>query len=165
MKRSYFLILIAAGSFLIFSTKEITAQEKPVQLALFNPIQIFDENTSITGLRISLLYGKNATVSGLDWGLVNHMTSGVSKGVQFGLVGLVEADYTGWQDNGVNITKGKFEGLQWGIVNYAGTISGVQIGLVNYAANMTKGLQIGLVNIIKQGGQFPVFPIVTNYLS
>jgi len=23
-----------------------------------------------------------------------------------------------------------------------------------------KGLQIGLVNIIRQGGQFPVFPIV-----
>ena len=107
-----------------------------------------------------MLYGKNASVTGLDWGLVNHMTSGVSKGVQFGLVGIVEADYMGWQDNGINITKGKFEGLQWGIVNYAGTISGVQLGLVNYAANMTKGLQIGLVNIIKQGGQFPFFPIV-----
>ena len=160
MKRIFFLFLIAVGSFLIISVKEISAQEKPVQLALFNPIQLFNENTSITGLRISLLYGKNASVSGLDWGLVNHMTSGVSKGVQFGLVGYVEADYMGWQDNGINITKGKFEGLQWGIVNYAGTISGVQLGLVNYAANMTKGLQIGLVNIIKQGGQFPFFPIV-----
>ena len=160
MKQRKVLLFIAVCAALIFSAKEIAAQDKPIQLALFNPIQLFDENTSITGLRISLLYGKNATVSGLDWGLVNHTTSGVSKGVQFGLVGLVEADYIGWQDNGVNITKGKFEGLQWGIVNYAGTVSGVQIGLVNYAANMTKGLQIGLVNIIKQGGQFPVFPIV-----
>lgn len=160
MKRLNYLFLIAVGSFLILSTKEITAQEKPVQLALFNPIQIFNENTSITGLRISLLYGKNASVTGLDWGLVNHTTSGVSKGVQFGLVGYAEADFMGWQDNGINITKGKFEGLQWGVVNYAGTISGVQLGFVNYAANMTKGLQIGLVNIIKHGGQFPFFPIV-----
>ena len=160
MKRKYILFLITVGSFLILSTKEITAQEKPVQLALFNPIQIFNENTSITGLRISLLYGKNASVTGLDWGLVNHTTSGVSKGVQFGLVGYAEADFMGWQDNGINITKGKFEGLQWGVVNYAGTISGVQLGFVNYAANMTKGLQIGLVNIIKHGGQFPFFPIV-----
>ena len=160
MKRIYFLFALAVGSFLILSADKTAAQDKPVQLALFNPIQIFDENTSITGLRINLLYGKNASVTGLDWGLVNHMTSGVSKGVQFGLVGIVEADYMGWQDNGINITKGKFEGLQWGVVNYAGTISGVQLGLINYAANMTKGLQIGLINIIKQGGQFPFFPIV-----
>lgn len=136
------------------------AQDKPIQLALFNPIQLVGENTSITGVRLNLIYGKNTQVTGLDWGLVNHSTSGISKGVQFGFVGIVEADFTGWQDNGVNITHGKFEGLQWGIVNYGGTVSGVQIGLVNYAANMTKGLQIGLVNIIKQGGQFPFFPIV-----
>ncbi len=144
----------------IIFTGEIKAQDKPIQLALFNPIQIFDESTSITGVRLSLIYGKNASVSGLDWGLVNHMTSGTSTGVQFGLVGIVETNFVGWQDNFINITKGKFEGLQFGCVNYAGTVSGVQIGLVNYAANMTKGLQIGLVNIIKQGGQFPVFPIV-----
>lgn len=158
MKAKKMIYLSALISLIFFNT--VKAQDKPIQLALFNPVQIFDENTSITGLRINLIYGKNAQVSGLDWGLVNHITSGVSKGVQFGLVGIVEADYMGWQDNGVNITKGKFEGLQWGIVNYAGTVSGVQIGLVNYAANMTKGLQIGLVNIIKQGGQFPFFPIV-----
>lgn len=160
MKRTKLFPEFALCLLLAFSANKIAAQDKPIQLALFNPIQIFNENTSITGLRISLLYGKNATVSGLDWGLVNHTTSGVSKGVQFGLVGLVEANYVGWQDNGVNITEEKFEGLQLGIVNYAGTVSGVQIGLVNYASNMTKGLQIGLVNIIKQGGQFPFFPIV-----
>jgi hypothetical protein len=153
---SFFAVCIL----LIISVKEIAAQDKPIQIALFNPVQIFNENTSITGLRISFIYGKNASVSGLDWGLINHTTSGVSKGVQFGLVAIDEADFIGWQANAVNITKGKFEGLQWGFFNSAGTVSGVQIGFVNYAANMTKGLQIGLVNIIKHGGQFPVFPIV-----
>jgi len=160
MKHIRIISIFTICLFLALSVKDIVAQNKPVQLSLFNPIQLFDENTSITGLRINLIYGKNASVTGIDWGLVNHTTSGVSKGVQFGLVGITEADFTGWQDNGVNITNGKFEGLQWGLVNYAGTVSGVQIGLVNYAANMTKGLQIGLVNIIKQGGQFPVFPII-----
>ena len=144
----------------IISGHKISAQDKPIQLALFNPIQIFDESTSITGLRINLLYGRNATLTGIDWGLVNHLTSGTSKGVQFGFVGIVDANFIGWQDNFVNITKGKFEGLQFGFVNYAGTVSGVQIGIVNYAENMTKGLQIGLVNVIVKGGQFPIFPIV-----
>lgn len=160
MKRLSFLLSAAVSIIIIFSSANILAQDKPVQVALFNPIQIYHENTSISGLRISFLYGKNAKLTGLDWGLVNHLTSGVSQGVQFGLVGIIESNFVGWQSNSVNITKSKFEGLQWGIVNYAGTVSGVQIGFVNYAANMTKGLQIGLVNIIKQGGQFPVFPIV-----
>jgi hypothetical protein len=160
MKPTKMFSFLAVCVLLIFSAKDILAQDKPIQLSLFNPIQIFNENTSITGLRINLIYGKNAKVSGLDWGLVNEITSGVSTGVQFGFVGIVDADYIGWQANAVNITKGRFQGLQWGIVNYAGTVSGVQIGLVNYAANMTKGLQIGLVNIINHGGQFPVFPIV-----
>jgi hypothetical protein len=151
---SFIIVILFAA----FSAKDIYAQDKPIQLALFNPIQIFDENTSITGLRISLLYGKNAQLTGLDWGMVNQ--TGSVKGVQFGLVGLTENNFTGWQDNFVNITNDHFEGLQWGFVNYAGTVNGVQIGFVNYAANMKKGLQIGLVNIIKQGGQFPVFPIV-----
>lgn len=104
MKQKILFSLFTVCVVLIFSVNEIAAQDKPIQLALFNPIQIYDESTSITGLRINLIYGKNAKVSGLDWGLVNHITSGVSKGVQFGFVGIVEADYMGWQDNGVNIT-------------------------------------------------------------
>lgn len=135
------------------------AAAKPIQLSLFPPIQLVSENEAVGGLRISFLYGKNTTVTGLDIGLVSHATEGVSKGVQFGFVGIVDADFTGFQDTWVNVTKGKMEGFQWGIVNYAGHASGFQLGFVNYAKTM-KGLQIGLLNFIKQGGQFPVFPIV-----
>ena len=144
---------------IVLMTQPVLAQEKPIQLSLFSPIQLVPEDDAISGVRLSLLYGRNKYVSGLDWGLVSHSTSGRSVGVQFGGVGLVEADFMGWQSNVVNITEGNFEGFQWGVVNYAGHASGFQLGLVNYAASM-KGLQIGLVNIIKQGGQFPVFPIV-----
>jgi len=135
------------------------AEEKPIQLSLFSPVQLLSEETAVAGVRLSLLYGKNAYVTGFDWGLVSHSTSGESKGVQFGLVGLVDVDFIGWQNTAVNITKGNFEGFQWGLVNYAGHANGFQLGFVNYAVSM-RGLQIGLVNIIKQGGQFPVFPIV-----
>lgn len=144
---------------LILVAQPILAQEKPIQLSLLSPIQLVPEGNAISGVRLSLLYGKNKYVTGLDWGLVSHCTSGMSKGVQFGVVGYVEGDFMGWQSSVVNYTKGNFEGLQWGFVNYAGHANGLQLGFVNYAMTM-HGLQIGLVNIIKQGGQFPVFPIV-----
>ena len=138
---------------------QVFAQSKPIQLSLVTPVQIFDESIPISGIRLSLIYGRSVSVTGLDWGLVNHTTTGKSMGVQFGLVGIADADFVGWQDNAVNIVKNDFEGLQWGLVNYADYANGLQLGFVNYAATM-KGLQIGLVNIIGQGGQFPVFPIV-----
>ena len=145
----------------------------PIQLALVAPVQLVGADRSITGLRLNLIYGVNTSVVGLDVGLVNRNTAGVSKGLQYGIVNLVEADFTGWQDGGVNITRGAFEGLQsgavnsagsgrglqWGVVNISDSFNGLQLGLVNYAENM-HGLQIGLVNIIKQNGAFPVFPIV-----
>lgn len=134
-------------------------EEMPVQLALVTPIQIFPEETPIKGLRLSFIYGRSSRVTGLDWGLISHTTAGMSKGVQIGLVGLNEADYLGLQATSFNITRGDFEGFQWGVINYAGHANGFQLGIVNYAVTL-KGLQIGLVNIIKQGGQFPVFPIV-----
>ena len=144
------LVLMAAAA---------VAQERPFQLALVTPIQIFSEDVSITGLRLNLLYGRNQTVTGVDLGLVNHTKSGDSKGIQWGFVNLTDANFTGLQDGWVNITKGDFEGLQWGFVNYVNHGNGLMIGFVNYAMSM-KGLQIGLVNFIRQGGQFPVFPIV-----
>jgi hypothetical protein len=159
MSKSKFALMTIAFLALVLAAQPILAQDKPIQLSLFSPIQIFPERDGISGVRLSLLYGKNTHVTGIDWGFVSHCTSGVSKGVQFGFVGLVDADFTGWQANWINITKKNFEGLQWGVVNYAGHANGLQLGLINYAVSL-KGLQIGLVNIIKQGGQFPIFPIV-----
>ena len=158
MKRTIALLGLAAILISLMSVP-LMAQDKPIQLSLFSPVQIFSEDTAIKGIRLSLLYGKNTSITGLDWGLVNHTTSGQSLGIQYGLVGLSDADFTGLQDNFVNVTKGNFEGLQWGFVNYANYAHGLQIGFVNYAKSM-KGLQIGLVNVIKTGGFMPVFPIV-----
>lgn len=155
MRAAIGLVVLSA----VLITRPALAGSKPIQISLFPPVQIVSEDEAIGGVRLSLLYGKNTTVTGLDIGVVSHATEGVSKGVQFGFVGIVDADFTGFQDTWVNVTKGKMEGFQWGVVNYAGHASGFQLGFVNYAVTM-KGLQIGLLNFIKQGGQFPVFPIV-----
>ncbi|MCK4224348.1 MAG: hypothetical protein KAX39_04145 [candidate division Zixibacteria bacterium] len=153
-------ILLGLAAFIsILISMPVQAKNRPIQIALVTPIQIFPEDDSITGVRLNLLYGRNVSVSGLDLGLVNHTTTGMFKGWQHGLVGIADTDFMGWQDCAVNVTNGRFEGFQWGIVNYANAMSGFQLGLVNYAQTM-KGLQIGFVNIIRQGGQLPVFPIV-----
>jgi len=157
-RKHYVLLGLVVLTFILIWTP-VQAQNRPIQLALVTPIQIFPEDNSITGVRLNLLYGRNVSVWGLDLGLANHTTAGTFKGWQHGLVGIADANFMGWQDCGVNVTNGKFEGLQWGIVNYANAMSGFQLGLVNYARTM-EGLQIGLVNVIRQGGQFPVFPIV-----
>jgi hypothetical protein len=157
-KRCYVILRIAVlGSLL--TAASVQAQSRPVQLGLFTPVQIVPEDESIGGFRLSLIYCRNTSVSGIDLGFIVHTTEGLSQGFQWGLVGLNEADFTGWQYCAVNVTQSDCEGLQLGIVNYANSMSGVQLGLVNYAANM-KGIQIGLVNMIREGGAFPVFPIV-----
>ena len=159
MSKKCFIILVLSILVFVLTASTVWAQSRPIQLSLVTPIQIFPETDSIGGLRFNLLYGRNVAVKGLDIGLVNHTTTGSSLGLQYGLVGIVDSDFMGWQDCMVNVTQGRCEGLQWGVVNYANDMSGLQLGFVNYAKTM-KGVQIGLVNIIKQGGQFPVFPIV-----
>lgn len=146
--------------FIVLSVMSLgIAQTRPINIALFNPVQIFPESNSIEGIRINLIYGKNAAVTGLDWGLVNHVGSGGFKGVQLGFINLVEGNVTGWQNGFINISKRNVEGFQWGWFNSGGHVSGFQLGLLNFADSMY-GLQIGLLNFIHSGGLFPVFPIV-----
>lgn len=157
MKRTLKFTLILFALFLSFNSP-ILSQGNPIQLALFNPIQIVPENESVSGLRLNLIYTKNANVTGLDLGLVNE-TTGKQLGVQWGFVNLTDGGFSGWQAGSVNITKGSSVGLQTGWVNYhESNFNGLQISIVNYSATL-KGLQIGLINIIGKGGFLPVFPI------
>lgn len=135
------------------------AQSKPINLALFDPIQIYPESTPISGLSINLIYGKNVSVTGLDWGLVNAVGNEGFKGVQWGIANFADGNSIGMQGGIVNLAQHDIQGFQYGWVNWATHVSGFQLGLVNYAGTMN-GLQIGIINIIKTRGQFPVFPIV-----
>jgi hypothetical protein len=159
MFKNYNIYLLFIVLAFIITLESIQAQTKPIQIALITPVQLVPEDSDIRGIRFNLIYGRNTSVTGIDGGFINHSTNGLSTGLQFGFIGLVDSDFTGWQDNSFNITRGNHIGVQAGIFNSANKMEGLQFGLVNYAVNM-KGIQIGLLNIIKQGGTFPVFPIV-----
>ena len=135
------------------------AQSKPINVALFDPIQIFPQSTPITGLRINLIYGNNVSMLGLDWGLVNAVGSGGMTGVQWGAANVDDGNVLGFQAGLLNMAKQNFEGFQYGWVNIGHHVTGFQLGLVNYAGTMN-GIQIGIINMIRTGGEFPVFPIV-----
>ncbi|HUI30330.1 MAG TPA: hypothetical protein VLX91_08935 [Candidatus Acidoferrales bacterium] len=135
------------------------AQSVPINIALFNPVQIFSESHTVTGLRIDLIYGKNAGIAGLDWGLVNGVGSGGVSGLQWGFVNSNDGDFFGLQGGFINLSDGDVHGVQYGFYNYGGHVSGLQLGFINNAGSM-KGIQIGLINIIKTGGFMPVFPII-----
>lgn len=166
-------VLVAAAASVISVDCGCAEAAEAFQLALFNPIQLRDESASIFALRLNLIYGKNVDVTGLDLGLVNRCTGGVSVGFQHGLVGYVEGSFVGWQNNVVDIVKGQFTGMQsglynrigegtgmqYGAVNVAGSISGFELGLINYTQTIY-GLQIGLINVIRQKEKFPVLPLI-----
>ena len=155
-KLCFIIMVVIFISFL--QVDRVIAQSSPIQVALVNPVQIVPENNSINGLRISLIYGKNNNVTGIDWGFINN-TTGDQVGAQWGAVGINNGDFNGWQNNFVSITRGNFLGLQTGFVSYnSGKVTGVQFSVFNYAATLN-GIQLGLINVIGEGGFLPVFPI------
>ncbi|HVZ49257.1 MAG TPA: hypothetical protein VG916_10775 [Gemmatimonadaceae bacterium] len=166
------LKVLAVASTLVAS---VASAQAPVQVALFNPAQIIKEGDAVDGVRLSVFYTKNTDVDFVDLGIGYNLTTGNGMGVQWALVPHTKGTFSGWQSGFVAVTEGMFTGLQQGVVTKAGKGKGVQYGLVNVAQswhglqlgavnladNMNEGgLQIGLVNVIKTGGRFPVFPIV-----
>ncbi len=138
-----------------------------------------------TGLGIGGINIVNDRLYGVQLGLINwngngaHIPERTSKGCQFGVVNCADA-FTGLQYGYINIARNSITGAQTGLFNYtdgldgaalgsyfifginiaSGKVNGCQIGLLNYAQRMDFGLQLGIVNIIADGGWFPVLPIV-----
>jgi len=149
------------------------AQTKPFQLALVSPVQLVPPEQSISGLRLSLIYGENRDVTGLDIGLAGR-TTGDFLGVQVSVVSLVDGECVGWQHGGFysrvagTLTGAQSAfvtqahdatGIQWGFVNLAGEMTGLQIGFFNQAQRL-HGLQLGLLNIARNAGGHPVLVLV-----
>ncbi len=145
----------------------------PLQGACCNPAQLFSEDTDVRGLRVNVIYGKNASVYGLDVGLWNEVEERV-RGIQLAGVVNLARELDGISASGlVNKVEERVRGLQLGVANYAGEVVGVQIaemanqsnsvvgvqigGLVNDAEKLA-GLQIGFLNFNKSG-PLPFFPI------
>ncbi len=167
MKKLSLLIvcaLLAAGS--------VLAQEPwtPIQLSLVDPVQVPNDEYSVVGLRLNLIYGKCQDMWGVDVGIVNqteknmngleagvvNINKGHVAGVQFGLVSLVDGDMEGiqglpfiWGHIYARVS-GNMIGLQDGLGNRVkGETKVAQIGIVNYDDLDMLGLQIGGVNIVK----------------
>ena len=146
----------------------------PVQFAFWHPLQVFDENVSVTGLRLVLFSGVNQDVTGLDVLGLASLTRGNQKGFQAGFYDHVGGNLTGWQlavlandvsgrTRGVQIAgfanwTGEGNGVQAAtLVNKARRMRGLQISLVNWTDEL-QGAQIGLVNINRKG-PIPFLPI------
>ena len=146
----------------------------PINLSLFPPIQIVGETESVTAFRLGIV-SKNHDMTGLDLNFV-AMNSGSVTGVSFSAIGIVDGDFTGWQDSWIAVDhqrqhagsaggsihqiRRRLRGVQFGIVNTSDDFSGLQVGLVNITQTMRSGLQIGLVNIINSKDKLKFFPIV-----
>lgn len=174
------LVVLAVGiaAALAVSPLDTAAQEaeesveKAFELSLFPPVQIRGADEAIMVLRLGL-YNKNRWIKGLDLGIVNHTTDGISKALQVSVVGVNEADFSGYQVGVVNIVRGEFKGFHKGVYNEAGVgegfqlgvfnrsrdFQGFQLGIVNWAENM-HGIQVGLINIISGKESLQFLPIV-----
>lgn len=120
--------------------------EAPFQLSLTPDIAVHSDNTIINGVALNV-WGQNPQRA-LNIGFINGST-GHSSGVSLGLANYAE-NYSGAQLAWfANYASGRFSGLQWSIFNYAETLKGVQLGWVNFADNVEKGLQVGLLNIMR----------------
>ncbi|MFA5204808.1 MAG: hypothetical protein WC708_10445 [Lentisphaeria bacterium] len=138
----------------------------PFALGLFYPVQIPDETFDVYGMRLNIIAGKNASVNGLDIGLVNissveancievgafwNEVDGDMRGLQFsGLFNVVDGAAMGLQAAFILNQSGKgtgdvMAGFQIGLIDIAGDASGMQIGGLNVAQNIV-GMQIGVIN-------------------
>jgi len=145
----------------ILAAMPAAAAEKALNISLFPPIALAKPEDAVTAFRLDLIYGKNTATKVVDLGLVNHTTTGVASGLQWGAINITEGQLNGLQLAALNLDKGTTKGLQWGGINYAKTGGGLQLALINYAEEM-HGVQIGAINIIKEGGFLPVM-IIANW--
>ena len=142
-------------------TKPLSRGWTPFQLALFNPLQVFVEEDGVRGARVSMAYGNNTDVVGLDVGAIglsksmtglqiNAAYSGTDNldGVQIGSLNQVTNRVRGVQLGGVLSHAGELNGLQLaGLHSRAESVTGFQIsGMVNETEEL-RGVQIGIVNI------------------
>lgn len=173
MKKKIGVLLILIG---------VTSFSASFELGLFSPKQLETVQTDVEGVRLGLVYTKNADVKGLDINLVansknnfkglslgsfHDVTRGNFTGVRipwfFMGTNKVSGNMSGLQFGAFNRVQGEMVGVQFGIVNINADTRGVQTGIFNKTASH-KGLQIGLVNYTKrlEGLQIGIVNIAKN---
>jgi hypothetical protein len=100
--------------FFLFLSPKISFAGSPLQISLYNPIQMINEEQDILGLRVNLLYGVNENITGIDLGPVNR-SNGYQRGIMWGI-------FNSTYD---------FSGIQVGLINKTEWLNGFQLGLIN----------------------------------
>lgn len=151
------------------------AAVSPLSIAIVPPVQFPSDEFSITGLRLSVIYGHHRDLYGLDFGAIGNITDQTFTGV--GVSGLFnithgnttilflqgagllnmntqKTDVYGLQLAGalnMNSAESTVVGLQAALLANLSpntTVYGIQLGLYNRALSVY-GLQIGVVNFTK----------------
>ena len=138
------------------------ADTQPFNLSLAPDVAIFDRDTRIEGLTLSLwgqnpqtalslgvINGSTGQSGGFSWALVLNYTDSYT-GIQWAPINYSSGEFLGWQHGFINIAEGSMTGLQSGWINYANRLNGLQFGVINVAMTVDAGLQIGLINVIQQ---------------
>lgn len=159
------------------------------QAAFFDPLQIFSRETNVSGFRMNLPYGNNATFRGIDLGMVGYTEDAKGAQINFfyneatkfsglqlaGMPGNRCEDLEGVQAGAINTTEGRVRGWQFsfffneassliggqisGIFNRSRKVDGLQIASLVNEADDLRGIQIGALNF-NRNGILPFFPVI-----
>ncbi len=151
MRKNILTILVA-----ILLSSNAWAALSPLALSIVPPLQYPASDYSITGARVSALWGRHRDIYGIDIGLLGNITEQDFVGI--GVSGLFNATYgttTVWflqAALGMNYNKQKTNvyGVQVAAVNIneaASAIGGLQLALTNIGDHTTiYGAQVGIYN-------------------
>lgn len=186
-QKSFLRFILLTGATVVFSAASLlnlnlsmdeanaASAVSPLAVAIVPPVQFPSDEFSITGLRVSALWGHHRDLYGVDLGVLGNITDQTFTGI--GLSGLAnmthgmttiialqaaglanvntqKTDVYGVQVSGGinwNSAQSKVVGLQLAILSNLSpntTVYGAQIGIYNRAQEVY-GFQIGLVNFTK----------------
>ena len=140
----------------------------PFQLSVWHPVQVFDENNDVYGLRTSLFYGSNRDIYGIDFSLFsnaaddiyglsitafgNQLHHGIFPFIHWSLDQKRVPNIHGIQIGGnlagyIGLIMPFPIGYYVALTTKAGNVDGVQISLVGNSARKVRGIQLaGIIN-------------------
>lgn len=171
MTKKIFISILGLFVFLIFAVSNAQAAVSPVGVGIVPPVQFPPSDFTITGFRLSGLWGSARDMYGVDLGLLGNITAQDFTGIALSggfnktngttnAIGTQFAGLVNWNNNKTSVyglqfagilnrnkATSKVVGLDLALVNLTEqtAIYGVQAGVYN-KARVVYGLQIGLVN-------------------
>ena len=141
----------------------VAAAEKPLNLSLFTPISLAKATDSVSGFRFNLDL-RREYVGERSWtlGLINHTTSGLSNGLQWGASTTPKGHSAASRSRPSTSTRARRRVSSGARSTTPSTAGGLQLAVVKLRRREIQGVQIGVLNIIKEGGMFPLM-IIANW--